>query len=173
MSCKKHIGINMMVAVISIKPRSLHRPFKLSQLWRKKLKEINDSVQKINESLQALSQAFEKFGQVVEEFVKTQQGAPKARKAKPAKKKAEISTKVAKTRKAKPKAKKKAPTAKPAKVTATAAVLDIIKGAEGGASVVFIKEKTGFNDKQVSNCVYRLKKQGVIKSTGRGVYTIA
>jgi hypothetical protein len=58
-------------------------------------------------------------------------------------------------------------------VTATAVVLDIIKSTDNGVSVGFIKEKTGFNDKQVSNCVYRLKNQGVIKSTGRGVYTIA
>ena len=137
------------------------------------MKEINDSVQKIGESLQALSQAFEKFGQVVAEVVKTQQGAPKARKVKLAKKKAVASAKVAKTRKVKPKTKKKAPTAKPAKVTATAAVLDIIKGADNEASVGFIKEKTGLSDKQISNCVYRLKKQGAIKSVGRGVYTIA
>ena len=80
---------------------------------------------------------------------------------------------MAKTKKVKPKAKKKAPTANPAKVTATADVLDIIKGSDNGASVGFIKEKTGLSDKQISNCVYRLKKQGAIKSAGRGVYTIA
>jgi hypothetical protein len=60
----------------------------IPELRRKKMKEINDSVQKLSQSLQALSQAFEKFGQVVAEFVKTQQGASKARKVKLAKKKA-------------------------------------------------------------------------------------
>jgi hypothetical protein len=140
---------------------------------RKKLKEINDAVLKISEGLKILSQVFEKFSQVVAGYVETEKEAPKTQKTKPTKKKAVASTKVAKTRKVKPKAKKKTSPAKPAKVTATAAVLEIIKGADNGASVGFIKEKTGFNDKQISNCVYRLKKQGVIKSTGRGVYTIA
>ena len=137
------------------------------------MKEINDAVLKISEGLKILSQVFEKFSQVVAGYVETEKEAPKTQKAKPVKKKAVKSANVAKTRKAKPKAKKKAPTSKPAKVTATAAVLDIIKSSGDGANVGIIKEKTGFNDKQISNCVYRLKKQGAIKSVGRGVYTIA
>ena len=133
------------------------------------MKEINDAVLKISEGLKILSQVFEKFSQVVAGYVETEKEATKTQKAKPVKKKAVKSANVAKTRKAK----KKTSSAKPAKVTATVAVLDMIKGAEGGANVGMIKEKTGFNDKQISNCVYRLKKQGVIKSIGRGVYTIA
>ena len=133
------------------------------------MKEINDAVLKISEGLKILSQVFEKFSQVVAGYVETEKEAPKTQKAKPVKKKAVKSANVAKTRKAK----KKTSPAEPAKVTATAAVLDIIKSSGDGANVGIIKEKTGFNDKQISNCVYRLKKQGAIKSVGRGVYTIA
>ena len=101
------------------------------------------------------------------------------RKAKPVKKKAATSAKVAKTKKVQPKTKKrttpvkkaKATSTNPVRVTATAAVLDVIKNADNGTSVGLLKEKTGFNDRKVANCIYRLKKQGMIKSAGRGVYT--
>ena len=147
---------------------------------------IKDSIKKVSENLQDLSEAFNKISLGIEEYVKAQSTAPAAkktvtRKATTAKKKAATSAKVTKTRKVQPKAKKrtapvkkaKATPTKPVRVTATAAVLDIIKNADNGTNVGILKEKTGFNDRKVANCIYRLKKQGVIKSTVRGVYTSA
>ncbi len=34
-------------------------------------------------------------------------------------------------------------------------------------------KKTGFNEKQIHNNVYKLKKQSKVKSVGRGVYVKA
>ncbi len=52
-------------------------------------------------------------------------------------------------------------------------VLEVIRNAGGGIAHVAILEKTGFGQRQVSNAVFKLKKQSKIKNVGRGVYTIA
>jgi hypothetical protein len=145
---------------------------------------IKDSVLKVSENLQVLSEAFKKISLGIEEYAKYQDTAPKVqkattRKAKSVNKKVTTPEKVTKPRKVKPKAKKKtapvmkakATTTKPVRVTATATVFGIIKDADDGANVGMLKEKTGFNDRKVANCIYQLKKQGIIKSAGRGIYT--
>jgi len=63
--------------------------------------------------------------------------------------------------------KRKISTKKP---TATDTVFRIIKGYRRGASVAAIKKKTGYDDKKIHNLVYKLKKQGKIKSVSPGVY---
>ena len=40
-------------------------------------------------------------------------------------------------------------------------------------TVFDIIEKTGFESKKIANVLFKLKKQGKIKSAGKGVYTIA
>jgi len=52
-------------------------------------------------------------------------------------------------------------------------VLEVISNAGGGISHVAILEKTGFGQRQVSNAVFKLKKQRKVKNVGRGVYAIA
>jgi predicted Rossmann fold nucleotide-binding protein DprA/Smf involved in DNA uptake len=52
-------------------------------------------------------------------------------------------------------------------------VLEVIRNAGGGIAHVAILEKTGFGQRQVSNAVFKLKKQGKVKNVGRGVYAIA
>jgi predicted Rossmann fold nucleotide-binding protein DprA/Smf involved in DNA uptake len=52
-------------------------------------------------------------------------------------------------------------------------VLEVIRNAGDGISHVAILEKTGFGQRQVSNAVFKLKKQGKVKNVGRGVYAIA
>ncbi|MGA9236396.1 MAG: hypothetical protein WBV91_16355, partial [Desulfobacterales bacterium] len=52
-------------------------------------------------------------------------------------------------------------------------VLEVIRNAGGGISHVAILEKAGFSQQQVSNAVFKLKKQGKVKNVGRGVYAIA
>lgn len=52
-------------------------------------------------------------------------------------------------------------------------VLEVISNAGGGISHVAILEKTGFGQRQVSNAVFKLKKQKKVKNVGRGVYAIA
>lgn len=57
-------------------------------------------------------------------------------------------------------------------LTSTDQVINIIKRSKQGIEVSKLKEKTGFNDKKISNIVHRAVKQGKIKRVGRGVYTV-
>ena len=69
-------------------------------------------------------------------------------------------------------AKKTAPSAKESS-SIVDSVLEVIRNAGGGIAHVAILEKTGFGQRQVSNAVFKLKKQGKVKNVGRGVYAIA
>ena len=72
----------------------------------------------------------------------------------------------AKTVKTKPA--KKVAAKKP--VTAVDAVLKIINRSKKGVDIAALMKKTGFNQKKIHNVVYKLKKQGKVKSVGKGVY---
>jgi hypothetical protein len=63
-------------------------------------------------------------------------------------------------------AKKK--TAKPD--TAMGNVLNIIGSSDTGINTAAIREKSGYEQKKVSNIVYKLKKQGKISAVKKGVY---
>jgi predicted transcriptional regulator len=52
----------------------------------------------------------------------------------------------------------------------TEVVFEIINKANAPVDNVKISKKTGFDAKKVANVVYRLKKQGKIKSVDRGTY---
>jgi predicted Rossmann fold nucleotide-binding protein DprA/Smf involved in DNA uptake len=65
--------------------------------------------------------------------------------------------------------KKSAPTSK-GSVSITDTVFGAIKDADSGITNASIIEKTGFTQKQIANVVLKLKKQGKIKSIGRGVF---
>ena len=56
------------------------------------------------------------------------------------------------------------------RVTATSTVLAIIKRRKKGVGTAALMEKTGFDQKKVANIVFKLRKEGIIKSAGRGVY---
>lgn len=51
-------------------------------------------------------------------------------------------------------------------------VLEVIRSAGDGISHGAILEKTGLGQRQVSNAVFKLKKQGKVKNVDRGVYAI-
>ena len=55
-------------------------------------------------------------------------------------------------------------------MTAADAVFGVISRSKKGVNTATIMEKTGYNQKKVANFIYRLKKQGKIKSTAKGVY---
>ena len=65
---------------------------------------------------------------------------------------------------------KKATSKKVAPATAADTVLAIIKRSKKGVGTAVLMEKTGYNQKKISNLVYKLRKQGKIKSVGNGVY---
>ena len=54
--------------------------------------------------------------------------------------------------------------------TAADSVFRIIKRYRKGVDTATLMEKTGFNQKKIANLVYKLKKQGKIKSVRKGVY---
>jgi len=56
------------------------------------------------------------------------------------------------------------------KKTAIEAVFDVIKRSRKGVTTAQIKEKTGFKEKKIWDTVNRLKKQGMVKSKGKGLY---
>jgi len=75
----------------------------------------------------------------------------------------------------KPKAKavKKAVAKKPTKLSASGTVLAIIKRSRKGVDKATLIKKTGFEGRKIGDVIYRLKKQGKIKSAGRGIYVKA
>jgi putative endonuclease len=84
-------------------------------------------------------------------------------------------TKKPKAKAVKIKAVKKAPVKKAAvkkasPATAVDTVLDIISRYKKGLGTAALMEKTGYNQKKISNLVYKLTKQGKIKTVAKGVY---
>ncbi len=73
-----------------------------------------------------------------------------------------------KTKTVKTKSAKKVATKKP--VTAVDTVLKIINRYKKGVDIDALIKKTGFDQKKIHNVVYKLKKQGKVKSVGKGVY---
>jgi hypothetical protein len=66
---------------------------------------------------------------------------------------------------------KKAPAKKKAvKVTATDQVLNIINRSKKGVNTATLMEKTGFNQKKVTNILQRTFKAGKIKRAAKGIY---
>ena len=49
-------------------------------------------------------------------------------------------------------------------------VVGIVRRSKKGVTLGRIREKTGLDDKQIRNCIYKAKKQGKIKNLKRGVY---
>ncbi len=75
----------------------------------------------------------------------------------------------------KPKAKavKKAVAKKAARASASETILAIIKKSRKGVDKTTLIKKTGFKDSNTHTILYRLSKQGKIKSVGRGIYVKA
>ena len=72
----------------------------------------------------------------------------------------------------KPKAKavKKAVAKKPAKLTASGTVLAIVKRSRKGINTATLEKKTGFKGRKIRDTIFRLRKQGKIKSERKGIY---
>ena len=54
--------------------------------------------------------------------------------------------------------------------TAVDTVRKIINRSKKGVGTAALMKKTGFDSKKMHKIVYKLKKQGKVKSVGRGVY---
>jgi hypothetical protein len=117
----------------------------------------------IGQKLEKLITAFEKS----EKATVTKASKPKAVKATPAKKAPKAKAVKATPAKMAPKAPAKK---KVVKVTATDEILKIINRSKKGVNTSALMEKTGFNQKKVTNILNRTFKQGKIKRVDKGVY---
>jgi len=115
-----------------------------------------------SKSLVNLSKQLEKISMHVDKM----ETAKAVAKKKPVAKKKSVAKK-------KPAVRKKAVVKKPAAAqsgTVLGSIFDAIKRTKKGIAIEKIKEKTGFGGRQLSNALYKLTKQGKIKTVSRGVY---
>jgi predicted Rossmann fold nucleotide-binding protein DprA/Smf involved in DNA uptake len=112
---------------------------------------------RVEKDLKAIGKDLKKLTQKTEKMVNRLKKLDKAQAAK------------------KPKAKAlKRPTAKkPTRVSSSDTVLAIIKRSRKGIDTVTLRKKTGFEGRKIGDIIYRLKKQGKIKTEGKGLYVKA
>ncbi len=132
------------------------------------MKKLKKNLEAISKALNGLAQKVDKLQeQIGEQTEPTKKPKPKAVKAKAVKKTA---VKKVAAKKAAP---KKAASKKVAPATAADTLLTIIKRSKKGFGTAALMEKTGYNQKKIANLVFKLKKQGKIKSVNKGVYVKA
>ncbi len=111
-------------------------------------------MKQLEKDLKAIGKDLKKLTQKTEKMIKRLEKPGKAQAAK----------------KPKAKAVKKAAAKKPARVSSSDTVLAIIKRSRKGVDTAALEKKTGFEGRQVRDIVFRLKKQGKIKSEPTGLY---
>ncbi|MES0445866.1 MAG: hypothetical protein ABUJ92_04925 [Desulfobacterales bacterium] len=116
------------------------------------MKKLKSQLKTVAKSLAALSKQVEKITSQVDKLQPSK--IPVAKKQR-----------VAVAKKA---AIKKAAPAKPLSLLDT--VFNAVKRTRKGITVAQLKEKTRFNDRQISNALYKLSKQGKIVAKARGLY---
>jgi septal ring factor EnvC (AmiA/AmiB activator) len=132
------------------------------------MKKLQKDLGAILKTLNGLAQKVEKLQeQIGEENKSTKKPKAKAVKTKAVKK---APTKKVASKKAAP---KKAVPEKAKPATAVDTVLAIIRRSKKGVGMAALMEKTGYNQKKIANLVFKLRKQGKIKSVDRGVYVKA
>ncbi len=129
----------------------------LTKEENKMTKKLKKDLQTVNKELKALAKKTESLLKAVDKLEKPK--AAKKPKAKPSKAKAVKKTPA-----------KKAAPKKAAPATAADTVLAIIKRYKKGVGTAALVEKTGYNQKKISNLVFKLKKLGKIKSVDKGIY---
>jgi predicted Rossmann fold nucleotide-binding protein DprA/Smf involved in DNA uptake len=114
------------------------------------MKELKNDLQSVLKSLRALTQRTEKMIRQLQKLDKAQAAKkPKARAA------------------------KRAIARKPTRVSATDTVLATIKRSRKGVDKATLIKKTGFKDSNIRTILYRLRKQGKVKSDPKGMYVKA
>ena len=132
------------------------------------MKKLKKNLEAISKTLDGLAQKVQKMQEQIGEETKP----TKKSKAKAVKKKAVKKTPIKKiaAKKAVP---KKVTSKKTKPATAADTALAIIKRYKKGVGNAALMEKTGYNQKKIANLVFKLRKQGKIKSVDKGVYVKA
>ena len=126
----------------------------------------------LKKDLESLSKALDKLARKVENLQRQigEEITPKKRpKTAPVRKKAvgKFSPRKAASKKALP---KKAPSTKVKPATAADTLFAIVKRYKKGVGTAALMERTGYNRKKVANLIFKLKKEGKIRSVAKGVY---
>ncbi len=111
-------------------------------------------MKQLEKDLKAVAEDLKKLTQKTDKIIKQLEKPDKAQAAK----------------KPKAKAVKKTAAKKPTRVSATDTVLAIIKRSRKGIDKATLTKKTGLKDSNIRTILYRLSKQGKIKSDPKGIY---
>ena len=126
------------------------------------MKEYKNLLKMVSDGLRMIGQGVEAISEKIDEIAKSQTAEePKRKTSKPA----PSGKKAAGKKSAKTSQKKTA-----AVPTAVETVYKIIGGSKKGVDTATLMKKTGFDRKKIANIVYKLGKQGKIKSIEKGVY---
>ncbi len=125
------------------------------------MKELDVFLKNVVDGMKVVAQGVESLAEKLDGIAKAR--LDEKAKAKPARKAPKPKKKVVK-------AVKKAVAKKEKPATAAETVLKIINRSKKGIGVTALSEKTGFAPNRIHDVVYKLKKQGKVKSVSRGVY---
>ncbi len=114
-------------------------------------------MKQLEKDLKAIGKDLKKLTQKTDQMIKQLEKLEKAQAAK----------------KPKAKAAKKAIAKKPTRVSASETVLAIIKRSRKGVDTATLEKKTGFEGRKIRDIIFRLRKQGKIKSERKGIYVKA
>jgi predicted Rossmann fold nucleotide-binding protein DprA/Smf involved in DNA uptake len=132
------------------------------------MKEIHSVLKLVAEGLKTIAQGVEAISEKVDELAKSQTAEEPKAGAKP---KAKKSLSAATKKKTVKKTARKTPKKRAAKApTAAETVYKFISTSKNGIDVATLIQKTGYDRKKISNVIYKLGKQGKIKSIKKGVY---
>jgi len=133
------------------------------------MKEVQTLLKMVSDGLKTLAQGVEAIAEKVDETAKPKSAgkAESKKQSAPVKSPKPASKKARSVKKAAPKVGREE-AAKP--TTAVDTVLNIISRSPKGVNTGAIKTKTGYDQKKISNIIYKLKKQGKINAIQKGVY---
>ncbi len=112
------------------------------------MKELERDLKSMVKSLKVLEEKTKRMAKKVDKLEKAQ--APKEPKGRP-------------------KAAKKAIAKKPTSVSSSGTVLAIVKRSRKGIDTATLKKKTGLEGRKIQDIIFRLRKQGKIKSERKGL----
>ncbi len=114
-------------------------------------------MKQLEKDLKAIAKDLKELTQKTEKMIKQLEKPGKAQAAK----------------KPKAKAAKKAIAKKSTRVSASETVLAIVKRSRKGVDTTALKKKTGCEGRKIRDIIFRLRKQGKIKSERKGIYVKA
>lgn len=131
---------------------------------------VNTVMQTIVKGMKALTKDVEKMSKLIEQY------EAKARKATRAETKSQAKPGPQRKAARGPARQKRQTKARPVRGEKTSAIVDVlevIRQNEEGVTTSQIKDQTGFSERKIWDNVNRLKRQGKVKSLGRGLYVCA